>query len=150
MAVESGQQYNIGEFLGFSVLVANLKKTTLLYTVADPACGLLNRENMAEQKEQMVKRASRDASTCLDATQVSASLVLVQDFFGSSTRPIGVASQSTSRRKITTFLVYFAPLFSWRCLAAFSSSLFDSAISLRPPSVTVSISIQSSSRVQQW
>ena len=45
MVVTLGQQYNIGEkllFLTFSALVANPKK--LLYTVANPACGLLNRE----------------------------------------------------------------------------------------------------------
>ena len=55
VVVTLGQQFNIGEkptvillllllllFLTFSVLVANPKK--LLYTVANPARGLLNRE----------------------------------------------------------------------------------------------------------
>ena len=43
----------------------------------------------------MARRTSRDVSTCLllGATQVSVRLVPVRDFFGSSTRPTGVASQ---------------------------------------------------------
>ena len=107
-------------FLTFSVLVANPKK--LLYTVAIAARGLLNRRKITkqqslavhlrcsygeniinkntarvqqtEQKEQMAKRASRDAYTCcLGATQVSVCLAPVKGSFGSSTRPFDVASQ---------------------------------------------------------
>ena len=57
MVVTLGQQYNNGEkptvillllFLTFSVLVANPKK--LLYTVANPARGLLNREKRTKEK----------------------------------------------------------------------------------------------------
>ena len=61
MVVTLGQNYNVGEkptvillsvllllFLTFSVLVANPKK--LLYTVANPARGLLNKEKRTEEK----------------------------------------------------------------------------------------------------
>ena len=59
MIVTLRQQYNIGEkptfilytyylVLTFSVLVANPKK--LLYTVANPARGLLNREKIIKEK----------------------------------------------------------------------------------------------------
>ena len=41
----------------------------------------------------MARRASRDASTCLGATQMPVCLVPVQDSFDSVTRQIGVASQ---------------------------------------------------------
>ena len=36
-------------FLTFSVLIANPKK--LLYTVANPACGLLNREKRTKEED---------------------------------------------------------------------------------------------------
>ena len=39
---------------------------------------------------------SREASTCLGATQVSIRLTPVQDFFGSSTRPMGAASRNST------------------------------------------------------
>ena len=58
MMVTLRQQYNVGEkptvilytylVLTFSVLVANPKK--LLYTVANPARGLLNREKIIKEK----------------------------------------------------------------------------------------------------
>ena len=67
-------------FLTFSVLVANPEK--LLYTEANPARGLLNREKRTEEQslaahptpyaarsEKKIRDKSRDASTC--ATQVS-------------------------------------------------------------------------------
>ena len=38
-------------FLTFSVLVANPKKTTVLYTVANPALGLLNREERKNKSD---------------------------------------------------------------------------------------------------
>ena len=41
-------------------------------------------------KEEMARRAARDASTCLGAIQASVRLAPVQDSFGSSSRPIGV------------------------------------------------------------
>ena len=37
-------------FLTFGALVANPKKTTVLYTVANPARGLLNREKKKKKK----------------------------------------------------------------------------------------------------
>ena len=81
-------------FITFSVLVAIPKK--ILYTVANPARGLLNREKTTSKKslaapppppfnsacsEKKEKRKSRDASTCLGATQqVSVRLASVQGF----------------------------------------------------------------------
>ena len=71
-------------FLTFSVLVANPKKITGIYTMANPARGLLNREKRTKEKvwqhtppptphtarcsEKINKIKSRDAST--GATQV--------------------------------------------------------------------------------
>ena len=59
--VTLGQQYNVGEkptvtlctllFLTFSVLVANPKK--LLYTVANPARGLLNRKKRKKKEKSL-------------------------------------------------------------------------------------------------
>ena len=79
-------------FLTFSVLVANPKK--LLYTVANPARGLLNREKRTKEKvwqhtpppptphtarsEKINKIKSRDAST--GATQVLVGLASVQGY----------------------------------------------------------------------
>ena len=72
-------------FLTFSALVANPKK--LLYTVANPARGLLNREKKKKKKSGSGpplprallvrrKKKSRDASTCLGATQVGVTQVV--------------------------------------------------------------------------
>ena len=77
-------------FLTFSALVANPKK--LLYTVANPARGLLNREKKSKKKksgsapppparcsfgEKIYKiKKSRGASTCLGATQVGVTQVV--------------------------------------------------------------------------
>ena len=79
-------------FLTFSALVANSKK--LLYTVANPARGLLNREKINKGKvwqppppppprptllvRRKLKSKSRDASTCLGATQVGVTQVSVR------------------------------------------------------------------------
>ena len=89
-------------FLTFSALVANPKK--LLYTVANPARGLLNREKKKKkksgsapppppparaarsEKKKKKKKKSRGASTCLGATQagvtqvVSVRLASIQGF----------------------------------------------------------------------
>ena len=87
-------------FLPFSVLVANPKrqKNTLLHGgqsrswsaeqggggkfgsgLSPPAPTLLVQQR--EQKEQVARRASSDASSCLGATQVSVRLASVQDSF---------------------------------------------------------------------
>ena len=79
----------------------------LLYTVANPARGLLNREKRTKEKSLaayppppptlLVRRKyikSRDAST--GATQVLVGLASVQRYFGSSTRPMAVASQNST------------------------------------------------------
>ena len=80
--------YSDGEivllFFTFSILlVANPEK--LLYTVVNPACGLLNRERKVDRKR---------ASTCLGATQVSVRLALVQN--SSARLLMGVASQNST------------------------------------------------------
>ena len=72
--VTYGQQYNIGEkptvilllllfllFLAFSALVANTKK--LLYTVANPARGLLNREKRTKEKVWLYTTINRHVGT---------------------------------------------------------------------------------------
>ena len=88
----------------------------------------------------MAGRASRDASMCLGATQLSVRLAPVHDSFGSSTnRSIGVAShvlRFLPCYKVTTVSPVPSPLFSWRCLPASTSSFPHAAINLRLPSVT--------------
>ena len=110
-------------FLTFSVLVANPKK--LLYTVANPARGLLNREKRIKEVWQHTppstphtccsfgeksKNKKRGVST--GPTQVSVGLGSVQENLRLSsarrlgTRPMGVASQnSTLPSAITNFPV---------------------------------------------
>ena len=105
----------------------------LLYTVANPARGLLNREkkkrkslaahppppphparcSFGEKKKKKKKKKSRGASTCLGATQAGVTQVVsvrlaspYKDSFDSSARPMGVASQnSTLPCAIATFPV---------------------------------------------
>ena len=69
-------------------------------------------------------------------------------FFGSSTRPMSVASQNlTLPCAITTFPVLLLLSFSWRCLAAPTSSFLHAAVNLRLPSVTVSTHTSASNAV---
>ena len=122
-------------FLTFSVLVANPKK--LLYTVANPARGLLNREKRTKEKvwQHTPPPTPHTAQQALRRWSVSRPY---KDTFGSSTRPMGVASQfytPVCDNKVPSLV---ASLFSWRCLAASTSSFLHAAINLRPPSVTVS------------
>ena len=144
-------------FLAFSVLLANPKK--LLYTVANPARGLLNGEKIIEAKvwqppsPSLHQRCSfgenkikpRDASTCLGATQVLVRLAPLQNYFGSSTGPMDAASQNSTLPCDFPSLV--ASLFFWRCLAASTSYFLHAAKNLRPPSVTVSTHISTSDAV---
>ena len=94
-------------FLTFRVLVANPKKP--VYMVANPARGLLNKEKGIKGKvwhrthpphaarSEKIKYKSRDASTCLGATQVSVRLTSVQGFLRLvSYRSMGVASQKST------------------------------------------------------
>ena len=62
---------------------------------ASTCLGATRRVQQRERKEEMARRRSRDASTCLGATQASVRLGPVQDSFGLPTisRRIGVASQ---------------------------------------------------------
>ena len=61
-------------------------------------------------KEQMARMPPRDASTCSNTTQVPVRLAPVQDFFGSLSRPIGVALQ------VLRFRVRY-PFSQYRCLS---------------------------------
>ena len=112
-------------FLTFSALVANPKK--LLHTVTNPARGLLNREKKKKKSlaappppplparcsfGENKNKKSRDASTCLGATQVGVTRWSrsvshpYKDSYDSSARPMGVASQnSTLPCAIETFPV---------------------------------------------
>ena len=155
-------QYNYLLFLTFSALVASPKK--LLYTVANPARGLLNRGKKkrkkkygsaphppspraarSEKKKKRKKKKSRGASTCLGATQVgvtqvvSVRLASVQRFL----RLVGWANGCRFAKFYASvcdcnFPSLVASLFFWRCLAASSSSFLHAAMNLRPPSVTAS------------
>ena len=103
-------------FHTFSVLVANPKK--LLYTVANPARGLLNRGKKTSgsappicsfgEKLKVMRHiymyVSRGA-TQVGVTQISVRLASVhKDSFDSSARPMGVASQNSMLPcAITTF-----------------------------------------------
>ena len=91
-------------FLTFSVLVANPKK--LLYTVANPARGLLNREKSTKKKSgsipapnphtarsEKINKITRRIQALRRSWSVSRPYV---DTFGSSTRPMGVASQNST------------------------------------------------------
>ena len=110
-------------FLTFSVLVANPKK--LLYTVvANPPRGLLNSEKRTKEKvwqhtppspppaplhtaRSEKNISNKNHTTHLQALRRSRSVSRpYKDLFGSSTRPMGVASQnSTLPSAITSFPV---------------------------------------------
>ena len=89
-------------FLTFSVLVANPKK--LLYTVANPARGLLNREKRTKEKvwqhtppptphTARSEKINKITRRIYRRYAGGRSRVRTRDTFGSSTRPMGVASQ---------------------------------------------------------
>ena len=134
-------------FLTFSVLVANPKK--LLYTVANAARGLLNREKRTKEKvwqhtppptphTARSEKINKITRRIYRRYAGGRSRVRTRIPFGSSTRPMGVASQfytPVCDNKVPSLV---ASLFSWRCLAASTSSFLHAAINLRPPSVTVS------------
>ena len=95
-------------FLTFSVLVANLKKT--IYTVANPARGLLSREKRTKEKSGSIppptphpptllvrRKIKLNHASHLQALRRSRSVSRpYKDTFGSSTRPMGVASQNST------------------------------------------------------
>ena len=105
-------------FLTFSVLLVTDPKKKL-YSMANPARGLLTREKRTHKKRPsapppppmlLVKRSKNkklhDASTCLGATQVSVHLAPVQDPLCSSTTLMVFASHnSTLPCAITVFPV---------------------------------------------
>ena len=138
-------------FLAFSVLVANPKK--LLFTVANPTRGLLNRKKRTKEKvwqhtphhppdcssfgENKSKSKSRDAST--GATQVSIGLASVEGYLRLVAQANGCGPEKFYAPVCDNkFPSLVASLFSWRCLAASTSSFLHAAMNLRPPSVTAS------------
>ena len=150
-------------FFTFSALVANPKKTTLhggqsrswsaeqgkkkkkkKSGSAPPPPPPPERAARSEKKKKK-KKKSRDASTCLGATQVgvaqvvSVRLASVQGFL----RLVSLANGCRLAKLYASvcdcnFPSFVASLFSWRCLAASSSSCLHAAMNLRPPSVTAS------------
>ena len=94
-------------FLTFSVLVAKPKKT--IYTVANPARGLLSREKRTKEKvwqhtpppppphTARSEKNQLNHASHLQALRRSRSVSRpYKDTFGSSTRPMGVASQNST------------------------------------------------------
>ena len=148
-------------FLTFSALVANPKK--LLYTVANPARGLLNRGKKERKKKSgsapppparaarsKKKKRKKEITRRIHISRRYASRRYAGGLGPSrirtripTTRQLG---QWVSLRKTLRFRVRLqlsqsrclSSLFSWRCLAASSSSCLHAAINLRPPSVTAS------------
>ena len=131
----------------------------LLYTVANPARGLLNREKKRKRKSLAApppppertarsekKKKTRDASSCVGATQVgvtqvvSVRLASVQGFLRLVSKANGCRFAKFYASSVCdcNFLSLVASLFSWRCLAASSSSSLHVDMNLRPPSVTAS------------
>ena len=106
-------------FLAFNVLVANPRK--LLYTVANPARGLLKRENRTKKTfgsalpltphPDRSEKINNNNLTHRQALRRSLSASLpYKDSFDSSTRSKGVASQnSTLLGAITSFPVSLLP-----------------------------------------
>ena len=82
-------------------------------------------------------------------SQVLVRLAPVQDSFGPSTRPMGVASQNSTLPCTITILFssLVASLFSWRYLGASTSSFPYAAMDLRLPSLTVSTHTAASNAV---
>ena len=121
-------------FLTFSVLVANPKK--LLYTVANPARDLLNREKREQSKKSgstppthplLVRRKKKKKITRriytryagLGRPRVRTSISSARRL---GTRPMGVGfAKFYSLVCDNKFPSLVASLFSWRCLAASTS-----------------------------
>ena len=128
----------------------------LLYTVANPARGLLNREKRTKEEVWQhppsplhpphcsfgEKNKIKNHATHLQALLRSRSVSRpYKDIFGSSTRHY---ANGSGFAKLYTpvcdnmFPSLVASLIYWRCLAASTSSFLHTAMNLRPPSVTVS------------
>ena len=153
--------------LTFSVLGTNPRE--FLYTVANPARVLLNMENRTkirslatrppnayrteenkQTKRNMVGTAKRTKwadgqrghhvahlHACLGATQASVRLTLEQDSFDSFYASVYDHNFSS----------LVASLFSWRSLAASTSSFLHAAINVHPPSGTASTHTSASNAV---
>ena len=107
-----------------------------------------HRARIQQQQQQMARRALRDASKCLLALRRSRSVS--HSYRVHSSRQI---LQLISLRRFYTsvcdnnFPSLVASLFSWRCLAASTSSFLHAPTNLRPPFVTVSAHTSASNPV---
>ena len=117
------------------------------YTVANPARGLLNR-GKKKKVWQRLPPQKKKITRCIHITRRCASRRYAGGVGPSrirtripTTRQLG---QWVSLRKTLSFRVRLqlsslvASLFSWRCLAASSSSCLHAAMNLRPPCGTAS------------
>ena len=98
--------------------------------------------------EKLKIKKLRHASTCLGATQVSVRLASAQGIL----QLVGWANGCRFARFYgsvcdNNFSSLAASLFSWRCLAASTSSFPHAAMNLRPPSATVSTHTSASNAV---
>ena len=128
----------------------------LLYTVANPARGLLNRGK--KKKEKVWQRPPPLHAARSEKIKIKITRRIHMSRRYASRRYAGLGpsrvrtripttrrlDQWVSLRKILRSVCYnnfpslVASLFSWRCLAASSSSFLHAAMNLRPPSVTAS------------
>ena len=136
-------------FLAFSVLVANPKK--LLYTVVNPARGLLNREKRT--KEQVWQRTPPPPTPHTARSEKDKKIKITRRIYR---RYAGlgrsrVRTRISSARRLGQWGAKFytpvcdnklpslvASLFSWRYLAASTSSFLHAAMNIRPASVPIS------------
>ena len=135
-------------FLTFGVLVANPKK--LLYTVANPACGLLNRGKKKKRKSLAAPPPRARCPFGEKKKKITRRIYMPRCYAGlgpsrvctriPSTRRLGqwVSLGRVLRFRVNNFPSLAASLFSWRCLAACTSSFLHAAMNLRPLSATVS------------
>ena len=111
------------------------------------ANGADNKEN---KKRRRPERASRDASRYMPKFYTCRSRSVSRLYRISSTRQLGEMvwlQRFYASVCDHNFPSLVASRFSWRCLAASTSSSLHAAINLRPPSVTVSIHTSASNAV---
>ena len=138
-------------FLTFSVLVANPKK--LLYTVANPARGMLNRKERTKEKHLPPPLTHTHTHThCSFGEKTKQNTRLIYRGYAGLGRSRVRTKIPSARRlgqwvwlrktyasvcdsKFPSLVAYF---FSWRYLAASTSSFLHATMNLRLPSVTVS------------
>ena len=147
-------------FLTFSVLVANPKK--LHYTVANPARDLLNREKRTKEKVWQHTPPPHPPH-CSFGENKKITRRIYRRYAGLGRSRVRTRIPSARRlgqwvwlRKFYTplcdnkFPSLVASLFSWRGLAASTSSFLHAAMNLRPLSVTVSTHTSAFKAVAFW